>query len=209
MEDFDRKYLESLIRDTEKKQKRFRYSPPDETDAAVSYISSKLKVHWAGSLGALHFRQELEKYSLNEKPRLRTNTQNYFRIVRKEGRLIRIDSFVHGRLDVILLMHYEDNRRYAFPFSRTGGFYPTYTQVQVYDDDGAVTEDYMVRSGQLVYHEYRKHSPDTVLHRMVYYTPGSSDPTFYKEEGIYTLGETLTYMETYNWAWSQQVPGNP
>lgn len=202
MDNWDYSYLCSLIDEANEKQKQYPFSPPDEEGADISYIPSKLKLHWPGAIGSLHFRYEMEKYHICERRKLRKDAQNYFRIVRKAGKIVRIDTFVHGRLVVIFLMHYEGNKRYAFPFSRTGGFYPSYTQVQVYDDSGDIAEDYMVRSKQIVHYRYSKCAPNTVQEHLIIYFNRHQDPVNHKEVGHYTLGDSLIYTEEWHWTWN-------
>ena len=201
MDTWDYSYLCSLIDEVNEKQAQYSFSPPDEEGTDISYIPSKLKLHWPGAIGSLHFRYEMEKHHICERRKLRKDAQNYFRIVRKEGKIIRIDTFVHGRLAVILLMHYEGNKRYAFPFSRTGGFYPSYTQVQVYDDAGEIAEDYMVRSRQIVHYRYTTGTADTVQEHFIIYFRRDQEPVNHKEVGHYTLGNPLTYTEDWHWTW--------
>lgn len=194
----DTRYLTKLNAETNKKYKRFHFSAPDETGAEITYISTKLKIYWPGNIGSLDFFHQMQTYKITERKTLRKGTKNYFRIVRRDETILRIDSFINGMLDVIYLFHYENNKRYAFPFSQTGRYCPTYIQVQIYDDNGQIVEDYMVRSKQIVYHQYAKQSESIVNFKCIYYGIGCADQLIGIQEGFYTLGENLTYTETYN-----------
>ena len=194
----DTNYLKGLNVEVNKKQKSFRFSAPDETGAEITYISTRGQIHWPGNIDSLNFRYQMQVHKTDEKRTLRKGTQNYFRIVRRGGNLLRIDLFSAGRLDIIYLFHYEANKRYAFPFSGTGGYYPTYTQVQVYDDHGQIVEDYKVRSNQIVHHTYTIKSTDHVDFRYINYVVGCQKPLIGIQEGYYVLGDCLTYKETYN-----------
>ena len=194
----DTKYLKDLNVEVNKKQKSFRFSAPDETGAQITYISTRGQIHWPGNIDSLNFRYLMQVHKTDEKRTLRKGTQNYFRVVRRGGNLLRIDLFSAERLDIIYLFHYEGNKRYAFPFSGTGGYYPTYTQVQVYDDHGQIVEDYKVRSKQIVHHTYTIKSTDRVDFRYINYVVGSQEQLIGIQEGYYQLGDYLTYIETYS-----------
>ena len=194
----DTQYLNDLNVEVNKKLKRFRFSAPDETGAEITYIATKQKIHWPGNIDSLNFRYQMQSLGIVERKVLRKGTQNYFRVVKRSGKLLRIDLFSAGRLDVIYLFHYEANKRYAFPFSQTGGFYPTYTQVQVYDNHSQIVENYMVRSLQIVHHTYTVKSSEHVDFRYINYVVGCQPQLIGIQAGYYKLGEHLTYVETYN-----------
>ena len=97
---FDLEYLQHLLTETNEKQQMFPFQIPDETGGEISYIPSKLRIYWPGCIDTPHFRWEMEKAHVSEKPRLSKAAKNYFRLVRKDGRLLRADTYIHGKLDV-------------------------------------------------------------------------------------------------------------
>lgn len=200
MHEFDLAYLAELVTETNFKREQFAFFEPNEEGAQITYLPSKQKLHWAGLIDTPEFRYEMDKYDVCEKPTLRKGSQNYFRFVRKDGKLLRIDSYVSGRIDNVLIVHYEGNRRYCFPFSKNGGYYPTYVQVVTFEN-GMVTESYKVRGIQIVHNAYRQLTDDTTQLRQINYAHGGMYPVICKSMGYYTLGDKMTYTETYTWSY--------
>ena len=196
--DFDLEYLKDLLQETVALRKQFPFSEPDEDGCEITYLPTKLRIYWGGRIDSLYFRHEKEKCGVAEKPMIRKNCKHYFRIVRKDGKLLRIDTIINGRLDVIQLAHYEGDKRYCFPFSQTGGFYPTYVDVVRYEE-GEIVEDYMVENVQILHRAYRKTDNNTIEFREINYVPSGIDPVRSKEIGYFTLNPNLTYTSTYNW----------
>ena len=198
---FDLEYLQHLLTETNEKQHMFPFQIPDETGCEISYIPSKLRIYWPGCIDTPHFRWEMEKAHVSEKPRLSKATRNYFRLVRKDGRLLRADAYIHGKLDVIQIAHYDGDRRYCFPFSSTGGFYPTYVDVVRFQDGHAV-EAYMVRSNQILYRDFRRNGPSRIEFREINYVPTGKEPILCKSVGYFEGTDKLRYVETYGWTFS-------
>lgn len=200
MPHFDLAYLRSLLEETKAKRNQFAFFEPDEEGSEVTYLPSKLRIYWAGRIDSPYFQYEMEKCGVKESPKLRKNTQNYFRIVRKDGRLLRIDSFVKGRLTDILIIHYEGNQRYAFPFRSSGAASPTHTQVVTFQN-GYVTEDYMVGNVQIVYRSYQTSDDGRINYHKINYIPTGDYPINGISAGYFSPGEKMVYTETNRWAW--------
>ena len=201
MKEYDFKYLRSLIAEASKKRAVFSFSMPDETDAEISYLPSKLRLYWPGNIDCLHFRYEAEKYNAYERSKLRKNTRNYHRIVRKNGRILRIDSYVEGILNIINLMHYEDNRRYSFSYNPVAPGVPAATVVVTYQN-GHIVESYTVNHDwQIIHRTYSANNDGTIQYSYINYLPSGNPSVSGTEEGFFTLGEKLSYTQTDAWAW--------
>lgn len=198
MNDFDLNYLNQLVAETKDRQEAFPFQLPDETDADITYLPSKLRIYWPGRVDSPNFRWEMEKAGVSEKPKLRKGTQNYFRIVRKGGKLLRVDTYINGQLDVIQIAHYEGDCRYCFPFSEDGGVYYTYVDV-VRCRDGQVTEDYMVRGSQILHRAYDYADPARIGCREINYVPTGTEPILSKSIGYFEQTDKLRYVETCGW----------
>ena len=85
----------------------------------------------------------------------RNAISKYHRIIQKNGKVERIESYVYSKLSVVYLAYYEGNRRYLFPFMPNGSEYPTYTFVSVYND-GLTTEVYHTDSSQIILQQYQQ-----------------------------------------------------
>lgn len=191
----DIKYLKRLMRDAEKQQKKHRFAVPEEAGAEISYIPSRPQLCWPGLLGGLYFRYLMESGGTGEKHTLSGKAKNYHRIVRKDGKILRIDTYIHGVCDGILLMHHEGNRRYGFPYLPTGERSQGYIQVQACGTTGEVVEEYLVRPNQLVYHGYQSRPDGSVLHCRFFLTRKGLTSQLHKEEGRFSPGEPLEYIQ--------------
>lgn len=198
MLDFDLEYLKYLLEDTKVKQEAFSFCLPDESGCDITYLPSKLRIYWPGRIDSPNFQWEMEKAGVSEKPKLRKGTQNYFRIVRKDGKLLRIDTYINGQLDVIQIAHYEDGCRYCIPFSEDGGVYYTYVDVVRYRD-GQVAEDYMVRGSQILHRAYDYADPARIGCREINYVPTGTEPILSKSIGYFEQTDKLRYVETHGW----------
>ena len=189
-------YLKSLLKDTLKRQRKLSFSLPDETGAEISYISSKKKIFCPGQIGGLNFRYQMEKYNSTETTKLRKGTKNYFRIVRKDGNIIRIDCFYDEKCDTILLFHYEGNKRFAFPYLENGEISQSYIQVQEYNDQNEVVNEFLIRSREVIYYTYWQTDAHIVQQRCIFYGPKTKDLEQNTIGGYYILDDHLSYIET-------------
>jgi hypothetical protein len=199
MDQFDLEYLKELLADAEQKRYDIPFRLPDEDGADITYLPSKLRIYWPGRIGSLDFQLEMESCGVQEQSKLRSNAKNYFRILRKDGKLLRIDSYIQGRLDVINLFHYEGSKRYSIPFTSWGTPYPTCICVLI-ENDGSVPEAYMVGNGQIIYCAYRNIAPQTVERRRINYVPNGQLPVRSKDIFHFHLDSELHSTEIAAWS---------
>lgn len=143
-EDINLPLLQQIIDDVENKRKKVSFVPLTLDDAEISFMLTK-DHQFVGMDDGLWDCYEREKYQIAIKQKLPVNAKNYHRIIQKNGKVERIESYVDGRLDVIHLAYYEGDRKYLFPFMPDGSEYPTYTYVSVYKN-GQITEVYHTES---------------------------------------------------------------
>ena len=146
--------IEKTIKDVVEKQNSFSFKSLNLKDAEVYYLPTKGH-SWVGVMSGLFDDYQMQKYKLHEKNKLRKGTQNYLRIIKRNGLVDRIESFRSGTIDVVYLAYYEDNIRYLFPFSETGFIYPTYICVSVWEGN-EVIEAFLVNDVQIVLQQYNK-----------------------------------------------------
>ena len=153
-EDIDLPLLQQIIDDVENKRKSVPFVPLTLNDAEISFMPTKGHSFIGLNDGLWDF-YEREKYHIAIKQKLPVNAKNYHRIIQKNGKVERIESYVDGRLDVVHLAYYEGDRKYLFPFMPDGYEYPTYTYVSVYKD-GLITEVYHTDSSQIILQQYQQ-----------------------------------------------------
>ncbi len=188
--DFDFKYLKQIITQTNALREEFTYREiiPEECD--ITYISTKKKTD-TGLLNGLRIKHFCEQNKLTERSSIRSNATAYEKIYRQSGRIVRVDSYISGRIDVIFLTLYKDNVCYFFPFSSDGDFYPTYTYVSRNSDE--LIEEYAVNKGQIVYELYKRVDSKTYAYKSINYVPNGMQPILAQMCGKYTLSPQLQY----------------
>ncbi len=200
MNHFDLEYLKEQLEDAERKRHCVPFQLPDEDGADITYLPSKLRIYWPGRIGSLDFQLEMESCGVQEQSKLRSNAKNYFRILRKNGKLLRIDSYIQGRLDVIHLFHYEGSKRYSIPFTSWGAPYPTCICVLI-ENDGSVQEAYMVGNGQIIHCAYRNIDSQTVERRRIFYVPRGKSPVRSKDIFHFHFGSQPSCTKIAAWSW--------
>ncbi|MDR2146484.1 MAG: hypothetical protein LBE91_08515 [Tannerella sp.] len=201
--DIDFKYLDSLIASVETKKKSFKFVEIDETNAEITYLRQPLslgfEVYKCGLAGEFH----KQKHKIKEQSKLRSGSKHYLRIVNQNNQPVKIESFVHGKIDVVFLVCYENDKRYLFPFHATSGNYPTYTYVTRYME-GVVVEEYAVNSSQIVYEKYEKTEESKTQFSQVNYVPTGKCKVLSSEKGVFDHSSTITYSSMERQAWFDQ-----
>ena len=146
--------LQQIIDDVEDKRKNVSFTPLTLNDAEISFMPTKGH-HFIGLDDGPWDCYQRDKYNLSIKQKLHVNTKNYLRIIKKDGKVERIESYGNGRLDVVFLAYYEGDKRFLFPFTANGSRYPTHTYVSVYKD-GQITEVYHIDSSQIILQQYQQ-----------------------------------------------------
>lgn len=200
MIDFNLEFLRAFLAETNLRRSEFTFREPDEVGADITYIPSKLRIYWPGRIDSPSFRHEMEKCGVKETPKLRKGTQNYFRVLRREGKVLRVDSYLKGQLVGIELFHYEGNQRYSFPFINHTIPSPSYMCVLTFQD-GAVTEEYMSSGSQIVHTTYHNANDGRIEFRKINYIPTGMYPINGIRIGYYLPQEKMSKTETYHWAW--------
>jgi len=201
--DIDFKYLDGLIASVETKRKGFKFVKIDETNAEISYMRQPLslcfELYKCGLVGDFH----KQKHKIKEQSKLRIGSKHYMRIISHNNRPVKIESFGNGKIDVVFLVCYENDKRYLFPFWTDGSSYPTYTYVTRYKN-GIVVEEYAVNSSQIVYEKYEKIDENKTLFTQVNYVPEGKSKVLSYEKGIFDHSSTITYSSMERTAWFDQ-----
>jgi len=192
-------YLDKLIADTNEKRSRFAYFEPDETDAEISYLSSKKDTD-LGLKNGLMYEMRRQNLKVKEHPNLRKGSKHYLKTVRQNNRIVKITSFIRERIDVVFLAYYEADARYFFPFSSNGTFYPTYTYVTRYAG-GIVSEEYKVGNIQVVYERYEKTDNEKTRYSVINYVKNGTYPILGSGTGVFECDPAIVYTETEYRLW--------
>ncbi len=192
-------YLDSLINNVQKLRKQIEFREIDVTKYLVSYMTTKKTSFVGYKEGYFDYLVRNQK-GIKESDKIRATTKNYHKVIKNEnGELIQIEAYVNGRIDCVFQVHWVENIRYLFPFSFNGGFYPTYVYATRFEN-GAVVEEYMVESSQIVYEAYSYKSDNQIDYSCVNYVSGGNYPIREQRKGVFKLNP-LTYDETYYDCW--------
>ena len=200
-EDIDLPLLQQIIDDVENKRKSVPFVPLTLNDAEISFMPTRGH-SFIGLDDGLLDCYEREKYQIAIKQKLPVNAKNYHRIIQKNGKVERIESYVDGRLDVIHLAYYEGDRKYLFPFMPDGSEYPTYTYVSVYKN-GQITEVYHAESSQIILQQYQQlneRETDIVLVNAV---PKGKVPVLEHWYGKLIKKERFEFVVHSSYVWNQ------
>ncbi|MCM1427718.1 MAG: hypothetical protein NC118_14045 [Eubacterium sp.] len=193
-------YLQELLQETEDLRVKAEYSDVNENDYdEIVYIANKNNTS-IGVQSGLGRELYCKKYNLKEKHTIRKNSQYYCKIYKKDGKIIRVESYVKGRIDVVFIAYYTEDRRFMFPFFSNGRFYPTYTYVTHFHN-GIVDEEYQSDRVQIVYERYLYTDDNSIKYEYLNYVPNGTYPVVSRASGIFTLSPELNYTSTQYSTW--------
>ena len=198
--DISFEYLQELLQEVNDLRTKIEYSEANENDYdEIVYIANKNNTRIGLQLG-LQRELDCKKYNLKEKHSIRKGSQYYCKIYKKGGNVVRVESYVKGRIDVVFLAYYTEDKRFMFPFSSDGGFYPTYAYATHFHD-GIVDEEYCSDETQIVYERYLYTDDDSVRYECINYVPNGTYPVLSKASGIFALSPELNFTSTQYSTW--------
>ena len=177
---------------------KFKYTIIDEANCDIFYLPTK-KTSFIGYKKGYYEQLLLQKYGLKESQKLRAGCKNYLQIFREhDGRILQIKSIKGGEVDCIHQACYEGDAMYLFPFSKGGGYYPTYSYVSK-SCGGFVQEEYMVDGKQIIYESYKEEG-GKVKYESINYVVDGKVPLLSSQSGEFTF-DPLSYkiLSEYSW----------
>jgi len=195
--DFD--YLDRLIAEAKNAFDMFCADEADTSGAVISFMATK-KDNFLGLKLGPDGQAAVKKSRSAERDTIRAGCKYYHRIYRLGSRIVRIDDIVDGCESTYWLAHYENDRRYLFPF-RNGKRTPSYIIVTHSDGDN-VTEEYMVNGNQIVYERYGLPDSGSIAYYCINYVSGGKYPILGESAGLFQL-PSLEYTETAQSVWYQ------
>lgn len=198
----DHELLRQLIDEVNHLREQTTFYPLDTENRVISYMPTK-KTSFVGLKQGYSDLLVQSQKGMKESDRLRSSVKDYLRFVRNaEGELLQIERFNKGRMDCLFQAHRLGETRYLFPFSSSGGFYPTYVYATRYEA-GRVAEEYMVNGRQIIYEAYDYASENSVEYTLVNHVAGGNNPVRERRKGIFRL-DPLAYEETLSESWLDQ-----
>lgn len=198
------KYLIKLMADANERFAEFVCDSLDVSSVNITYIRT-MKQNNMGIMDGARSLAEMKRYNLEESSHINPTCKYYNKFYKKDGTVKKIECFVggHNDIDVVYVAHYEDNRRYLFPyFSNLEKAVGNYVIVTRYDGKN-VMEEYMVNSGQIVYENYDYSNPIEIGYYCINFVPSGSVPILAESEGVYDTN-TLTYHSIRNFVWFEK-----
>lgn len=166
-------------------------------DCEIKYMSNS-KYRWNTFLCGPMSKKLKKDNNVIERDNLRQNTKNYYKLFYKDNALLKIESYVNGRIDCVYLCYCFENLRVLKPFTESGDFYPTYSLITVYsenniekefwlDGDQIILEAYTYKNNYINY-EFANMAPTSPKYKILAYS-----------KGVFT--DALNYTETENFSW--------
>lgn len=197
--DISFEYLQKLLQEVSELREMIKYHELNEDDYdEISYIANKNDTT-IGVQEGLSRELSCIRYKLKEKGSIRKDCKYYCKLYKKDGKTVRVESYVKGRIDVVFTAYYSDSRRFLFPFSANGSFYPTYSYVTHYNN-GVVDEEYHVNGVQIVYERYISKG-DSVEYDCINYVPNGTYPVLSRANGVFVRSPELQYRSNCNSTW--------
>lgn len=197
-----KRYLRELMVSVNDLCDKTKYKEIDMTGCSFSFMATK-KVTFIGLREGYSEQIVRNDKKIKEVPKVRSDCQNYNKIIRDaSGKVIQIENFINGRLDVLYQVHWDGKTCYRFPYSSDGYPYPTYTCVTRWENS-KVVEEYFVEEGQIVYECYYDESYRQAKHYYIDYVPEGQYPVLGERKGIFKFNP-LVYecLESHYW-WSE------
>lgn len=195
----DFNYLDSLIKEVKELRNSITFCEIDAASCSFTYMPTK-KTSFVGYKQGYYDELTKSEKGMSETDKLRATVKEYLKFIRsKDDKLLQIEKHSNGRIDCLHQVYWAENKRYLFPFSASGGYYPTYTYVTQYEGE-AVVEEYMVDGNQIIYEVYSHISETEIDCYCVNYISGGNYPVREEKEGKLDLN-TLTYEETNYDCW--------
>ncbi len=187
-----------LVKKCKEIREKVQYRDLFENGYDRFYLSAK-DIPFVGYFQGYFAQVQRKKHKIKESDKLRSNCKNYLEIYRDDTELIQIVNYCKGRIDCIHQCYHVDDKTYLIPFSREGGFYPTYTYVDVYDGLELI-EEYAISGNQIIFDKYKRMDENQMEFARINYVVGGKVPILEERRGIIIV-ETLDYKETYYDDW--------
>lgn len=127
-----------------------------DDDCEVKYMTGNTRFYW--SLLCCGLAETLMKrdHGIYERDRLQGNTKNYYKLFYKNGRLIKVEDYIDGRLRGYFLSFYNGNVRVLKPFDTDKICHWLHLGiVSEFSEEGVVNEVLIDENGQVINSEYR------------------------------------------------------
>ncbi len=199
-------YLNELIKSTNNFAKSVSFVEVNETTDEVTYSKNPMDLSTCLMFGA-HNDYMMWKKDITEKDNLRKGSKNYLKYYRRNNNLIRIDSYVNGKLSVCYCAFVRGPYTFLIPFlPKTKRLYiATGSFVSVLDNE-EIIESYYVTSNSVNRFDYQKVDKDNTDFSYISYVPKGKYPVLEYFKGKIFLGEKpeLEIYKYYNWLKKEQ-----
>ena len=201
METVSLDYLKQLIREAQQLRANAAFSEPDAQDAQITYLPCTPHLKYIGNWGSPEHLLACGKsgmFGCKEQGRKPFGRSSYYRIVQKDGRLLRIDNCFFGTVQATRLFTYTENRRYCFTFQRGKAHCEPYTEAVIFDGE-RISAEYRVQDNGILYRQYFYEDTQRVRYLCMDYFPFQEPALRRHSEGIYSLGKSPRRKETFLW----------
>lgn len=199
-------YLAKLIKSTNDIVEMSSFIEVDEENYDISYSKNPLDLLTCLISGAYN-DYLMFKNKIVEKDKLDKRAKNYLKYYRKNDELVRIDSYINGKLSVNYCLLRIKDTSYLIPFlPQSKTHHPAIGTFVAIKNNDFITESFYVTKNSINYFEYKKTSYDITDFLYLSYVPEGNYPVleYFKGQIKYSDDITCNIDEYYNWTNSQK-----
>lgn len=180
------------------------YSQPSEQDADVSYLRNGSQLHSLGFLDTPEFQHSLTRCGfsgIHEQKKRPAGPFQYHRILRKDGKVLRVDTYQLGKLTSTKLFQYRDNTRYCFTYFAGSTSCREILEAVVYDGE-RIAEEYRIEHGNISWRSYSPEENGSIHSQYLQYHSSRFPSLRLHSQGEYMTKHAVRYRETFLWMYS-------
>lgn len=197
------KRAEEFFKDAYKYAKRCKWFDVDPAECEIKYMTGNVRYAW--SLLCRGHKETLFKAErgISEKDKIRCNTENYYKLFYKNGKLIKVEDYTEGRLSCYYLCFYTENIRVLMPFDvdKTNDTWWHYCIVTWFNDGGVEKEVWIEDDDSQIIYSVYDYSFDRIEYEYANVIPHSKECKINSyERGVFNANATeYTVTESYCW----------
>lgn len=201
MDNVNPEYLKQLITRAQQLRSNAVLNEPEEEGVRITYLPCFSPLKNLGNIDSPEYQYNLSRcglFGIRERETRPFGRLTYHRILRKDGQVLRIETYFGGKLQCTRLFRYEENTRYCVTFQTGKPHCEAFTEAVILED-GRITQEFREANNRIWFRNYVYREDGTVEFLYVDYSPYGSPSLHRHSKGTYTFGRSVRYRETFLW----------
>lgn len=196
------KRASALFKEAYEYAKRCKWFDVDSAECDIKYMTGNARYAW--DLLCCGHKETLFKAErgISEKDNIRGNTKNYYKLFYKDGKLVKVENYIEGKLSGYYLCYYTANVRVLMPFDvdKTNDTWWHYCIVTWFNARGVEKEVWIEDDdSQIIFGTY-DYFDDKIEYEYANVIPHSEVKINSYEKGVFNATATeYTVTESYSW----------